>query len=71
MDKSRVYSLVDVALVTRSNDSIIITIIIIIIIYCVLIFGRPVNKSACCDKMNFRKRISKNGLLKFWKSYFE
>ena len=38
MDKSRVYNLVDVALVTHSNDSIIIIIIIIIIIYCFLLY---------------------------------
>ena len=54
MDKSRVYSLVDVALVTHSNDSIII-IIIIIIIYCFLLY-----RHKCFTVKYTTRKIHKN-----------
>ena len=54
MDKSRVYSLVDVALVTHPNDSIII-IIIIIIIYCFLLY-----RHKCFTVKYTTRKIHKN-----------
>ena len=54
MDKSRVYSLVDVALVTHSSDSIII-IIIIIIIYCFLLY-----RHKCFTVKYTTRKIHKN-----------
>ena len=54
MDKARVYSLVDVALVTHSNDSIII-IIIIIIIYCFLLY-----RHKCFTVKYTTRKIHKN-----------